>query len=387
MNFIKKISIVLLSITAIASAILFFTGNEHIYKALSDTYLIGRTKPTINNPDLFHTRKLRSVNPLPWEKAPSYNLKKLSNKAISTHNQLGSKAFLVIHNDKLVHESYYDGYSQSSISNSFSMAKTILSVTIGIAVTEGEIDVNDAVYTYLPEYFTEKDSALKVKHLLNMTSGMNFDENYGNPFGFMAKAYYGSNIKELTKGYEIEKKPGTEHKYLGGNNLLLSFLLEKAVGEKVGTYSSRMLWEKLGMEYDAEWILDGENGDEKTFSGVFATARDFAKIGKLFMNKGAANKVQIIDSSYVRESLSPAGVLDETGNKTDYYGYAWWLTKYEGESIFYMRGILGQYVICVPSKNLIITRLGERRSEKKSRDGVVPDDVWVYLEEGLRLIQ
>ena len=158
------------------------------------------------------------------------------------------------------------------------------------------------------------------------------------------------------------------------------------MGEKIGDYGSRMLWEKLGMENDAKWILDHKDGNEKTFSGVYATARDYAKIGKLYMNHGKMYGEQIVDSSYVVASISPLNIPDTDGRNTDYYGYAWWLTNYKGYEVFYMRGILGQYVICVPGKNLIITRLGQLRSKTKSKDGVTPDDVWAYLDESFALI-
>ena len=141
------------------------------------------------------------------------------------------------------------------------------------------------------------------------------------------------------------------------------------------------------MENDAKWVLDDEGGDEKTFTGIFATARDFAKIGRLFMNNGFENGVQIIDSAYVIESLTPIDVLDNDGKLADYYGYSWWFASYKGKKVFYMRGILGQYVICVPSENLIITRLGQFREKTKLKDGATPDDIWAYLEEGFRLIE
>ena len=246
---------------------------------------------------------------------------------------------MVIKGDEIIHESYYDGYSKDKISNSFSMAKSVLSVITGIAVKEKKLSVEESVHDYLPEFIEEKDRSLKIKHLLSMTSGINFRESYGNPIGFMAKAYYGTDLKALTKGYELEKKPGTEYSYLGGNNLLLGFILEKVTEEKVADYGSRMLWEKLGMENDAKWILDHEDGDEKTFTGIYATARDFAKIGKLYMNYGVMYGEQIVDSSYVLQSISPINVPNVSGENTDYYGYSWWLTNYKGFKVFYMRGI------------------------------------------------
>lgn len=386
MKFIKKFFKGLFIVLIVANVALFVTGNTHLYKGLTDTYFQGRTKPTIDDPDIFPTRLLKAKNTRAWKESVQKNNQELSKAVMANHDTLQTKAFLIIHNDEIIHESYYDGYTKDKISNSFSMAKSILSVITGIAVKNGKLSVEDDAHQYIPDFVRAEDKALKVKHLLSMSSGMNFRESYGNPFGFMAKAYYGTDLKELTKGFQLEKEPGTEHSYLGGNNLLLSFLLEKALGEKVGDYGSRMLWEKLGMENDAKWILDHEDGDEKTFSGVYATARDFAKIGKLYMNQGNMYGEQIVDSSYVAATITPLNIPDTEGRNTDYYGYAWWLTNYKGHKVFYMRGILGQYVLCVPDKNLIVTRLGQFRSKTKSKDGVTPDDVWAYLDEAFRLI-
>ena len=387
MKFLKKLLKGFVVFLVVLNLAIWFSGNTHIYKGLTDTYFQGRLKPTIDDPDIFYNRVLHAKNTKSWKESSVMNSKPLSDQVIESHKTFGTKAFLVIKGDEIIHESYYDGYSKDKISNSFSMAKSVLSVITGIAVKEKKLSVEESVHNYLPEFVQEKDKDLKIKHLLSMTSGMNFKESYGNPIGFMAKAYYGTDLKALTKGYELEKKPGTEYSYLGGNNLLLGFILEKVTEEKVADYGSRMLWEKLGMENDAKWILDHEDGDEKTFTGIYATARDFAKIGKLYMNYGEMYGEQIVDSAYVVESISPINVPNLSGENTDYYGYSWWLTNYKGFKVFYMRGILGQYVICVPEKSLIITRLGQLRSMKKTKDGNVPDDLWSYLAEGFRLIE
>tara|TARA_Y100000589_G_C27136983_1_gene623000 strand:- start:234 stop:1397 length:1164 start_codon:yes stop_codon:yes gene_type:complete len=387
MKLLKKLFKGFVILLVVLNLTIWLTGNTHIYKGLTDTYFQGRLKPTIDNPDIFHSRILHAKNTRSWKESVDINSKPLSDQVIESHNTFGTKAFLVIKGDQIVHESYYDGYSKDKISNSFSMAKSILSVIAGIAIKEGRISIEESVHSYLPEFVQEKDKALKIKHLISNTSGMNFRESYGNPIGFMAKAYYGTDLKELTKGFELEKNPGTEYSYLGGNSLLLGFVLEKSTKEKVTDYCSRMLWEKLGMENDAKWILDHEGGDEKTFTGIYATARDFAKIGKLYMNYGNMYGEQIVDSSYVIQSINPINVPNVGGENTDYYGYSWWITNYKGSKVFYMRGILGQYVICVPDKELIITRLGQLRSKKKTKDDNTPDDLWSYLEEGFRLIE
>ena len=183
----------------------------------------------------------------------------------------------------------------------------------------------------------------------------------------------------MVKGYELKHTPGTVHEYLGGNNLLLSITLQKVLGKSVSEYAEEKLWKKIGAEYPARWILDHENGYEKSFTGFFATARDFAKIGKLWMQWGKFNGVQIVDSSFVAQAITPVNVPDTKNITCDYYGYAWWLTEFKGDKVFYMRGILGQYVFCIPSKNLIVVRLGKDRSGMSN--GITPDDVAIYLNQ------
>lgn len=379
MKILKRILLVIAGLI-IALAI---TGNNHIYLGLYDTYLQGRMKPAVDDPNLFPTRTIKSGTAHPWEKHSNYNKSTLSEKAVVTNEELSTLGYLVIKNDSLLLEKYMNGYSESTLSNSFSMAKTFLSLIAGCAIKQGKINLNDPVYKYLPEYVQEKDSALQVVHLLNMTSGMNFDENYGNPFGFMAKAYYGSDIKSLLLGYELTTEPGTRWEYLGGNNLLLSLLLQKALGQSVSAYGQEHVWKTVGMEHDAQWILDHEDGNEKTFSGLYATARDFAKIGQLYINKGNWNGIQIVDTSYAVASISAVNVKDQHGKVTTNYGYAWWLLEHKGLDVFFMQGILGQYVLCIPEKNIIIVRLGKKRMQKSN--GLNPDDLFIWLDEGLRI--
>lgn len=372
-----------LVIVALLMAVIALTGNNHLYLGLYDTYLQGRTKPALKDPNLFPTRVIKSDQARPWPKAVAYNKIPISEKVTLAHQELTTLGFLVIKKDSLLLEQYLHGHHEKAISNSFSMAKTILSVLTGCALKEGKIRLNDPVHKYLPDYIQKKDSALQVKHLLNMTSGMNFDEDYSNPIGFMAKAYYGNNLASLLKGYQLTHQPGTRWEYLGGNNLLLSFLLEKALGQSISSYAQEKLWQPLGMEQNAQWILDHKQGHEKTFSGFYATARDFAKIGQLFMHYGQHKGEQLVDIAYVQASTLAVKVNDKHGTPTYHYGYAWWLTEYQGLEVFYMRGILGQYVLCIPEKDIIIVRVGKRRMEKSN--GINPDDLYIWLEEGLRI--
>ena len=378
MQKLKKILLYFVLVLSLLISLAYISGNGHLLLGIYDTYLQGRTKPGVEYSDIFPYREMQNKRAFIFPKASKTEQNYL-HATDSIHKKHGTLAYLVIHNDTIIHEKYFGNYTEKTISNSFSMAKSILAVITGIAIKEGYLQLNDPVNKYIPDLVNEKDSALQIKHLLQMTSGMNFDEDYGNPLGFMAKAYYGKDLYQLVKGYELKHTPGTVHEYLGGNNLLLSITLQKVLGKSISEYAEEKLWKKIGTEYPARWILDHENGYEKSFTGFFATARDFAKIGKLWMQWGKFNGEQIVDSGFVAQAISPVGVPDTKNIICDYYGFAWWLTEFKGDKVFYMRGILGQYVFCVPSKNLIVVRLGKDRSGMSN--GITPDDVAIYLQQ------
>ncbi len=378
----KKVLLGLIITIIAANLFLIISGNTHLYKGIANTYLKGRSGPDIDELEVFPYREMQSSNPIPWyhvEKPEKYSL---SNDAESYMDSLGTIAYLVVKHDSILYENYWEEGKVNKTSNSFSMGKTIISILIGIAKNDGLIESEeDYVSKYLPEYKEGMNSKLKIKHLLTMSSGMNFDESYGNPFGFAAKAYYGEDLKDLISEYEVIEEPGKQFKYLSGNTQILAFLLEKVTGKSITEYAQDKLWSKIGTENSAYWILDHEDGHEKAFTGVYATARDFAKIGRLYMQGGLVYGNQIVHPEFVFNSIKPAELQGEDGSPLSEYGYSWWLMNYKNQKIFYMRGILGQYVICLPQKNLIIVRLGRLREDKS--DGKHPDDVYFYIDQAL----
>ena len=198
-------------------------------------------------------------------------------------------AYVVIHNDSIKYEAYFNEYEEASIVNSFSMAKSVLSILVGIAIDEGKIkSIDEPITNYLTEL---KDPAFKdvtIAHLLNMTSGIAFNESYINPFGDAATFYYGTNLRKAVNGLKIEATPGSRFRYSSGDSQVLGMVLAAALKETTITeYLEQKIWQPLGMEYDATWSLDRKNnGVEKTFCCLNARARDFAKIGRLYLNKG-----------------------------------------------------------------------------------------------------
>lgn len=237
------------------------------------------------------------------------------------------------------------------------MAKSITSLLIGCAIDDGYIQsVSEPVIKYVPELkkngFSE---TLTIKHLLQMMSGIKFNESYSNPFGDAATYYYGTNLRKAIARMKPLHEPGMNFEYSSGDTQLLGLVLERALkGRTITDYLEDKIWKPLGMEYDASWSLDRKNnGLEKTYCCINARARDFAKIGRLYLNKGNWNGVQIVSKKWVEEST----VADTGLNDVNYYKYQWWLPTQNGD--FMAEGILGQYIYVNPAKSLIIVRLGK----------------------------
>ncbi|MBL7717466.1 MAG: serine hydrolase [Flavipsychrobacter sp.] len=264
-------------------------------------------------------------------------------------------AFLIIRNDSLLYEHYDNGYEQESIVASFSAAKSYVSALVGIAIQEGFIkSVNDPVTHYIPELDKAKFGNVTIEHLLDMRSGIYFNEGYFNPFGDVAKYYYGRNLKKYITRLKVKRNPGEEFEYISLNTQLLGMAVENATGKPLYQYLEEKLWLPMGMEYDASWSLDRKNGTPKGFCCLNARARDFAKFGRLYLNMGKWNNRQLVPEAWVRRSMNYDSVNDGA------YSYQWW-TIQPGKS-YSAIGILGQYIYVHPEKKMVIVRLGKKES-------------------------
>jgi len=280
---------------------------------------------------------------------------------LEKHNTV---AFLIIKNDSIQYEKYFNGYEKASIVPSFSMAKSVTSILLGCAIAEGLIpSVNEPITNYIPELQKKGFEKVTILHLLQMTSGIKFNESYVNPFGHAAAFYYGKNLRKQLGKLKLAHEPGKKFNYVSGDTQLLGLVLERALkGKSLTQYLQEKLWTPLGMEYDASWSLDQEKeGMEKTFCCLNARARDYAKIGRLYLNKGNWNGQQLVPADWVTTSTQ----FDTTGGSAGYYQYQWWLPLPIGA--FMAEGILGQYIFVYPEKNLIIVRLGKNEGKTSWR--------------------
>lgn len=228
-------------------------------------------------------------------------------------------AFLIIQHDTILYEKYFNDYEVSSVVASFSMAKSVTSMLIGCAIEDGLIEsVNEPITNYLPELKKNGLERVTIEHLLQMTSGIKFNESYINPLGHAATSYYGSNLRKAVGKLKLKNEPGKAFNYVSGDTQLLGMVLERALkGKTISAYLEEKLWLPMHMEFDASWSTDREkNGVEKTFCCLNARARDFAKLGRLYLNKGNWDGQQLVPRAWVEQSTK----LDDS-NGAWYYQY------------------------------------------------------------------
>lgn len=381
MKFIRFIFRFLFSLLIAAFLVvigLYISGNSHLIKAVRNTYLVGKTGPTIDDYTKFENRIVLTNKPLAWKNSKLYNTVKPNPKQQAEIYSWETSAFLVVKDRELFYENYAEGYSEKSLTNTFSVAKSFVGLAIGAAIKEGKIkSVQQKVGDFLPEFKVGEKNKITIEDLLTMSSGIDFGESYGDPFGFMAKAYYGNKIYDITLNKEVKFEPKQVWKYQGGNTLLLSFILKKATGENLSNYFSKHFWQELGASENALWTISESDSLERSYCCFYSNARDFARVGQLILDSGAWNGKQLISQEFFIKSFSPVNIEDENGKIIDYYGYHWWFGEYEGNPFYYARGILGQYIVAIPAWNTVFVRLGNKRDPTK--DVEVPSDLYTYI--------
>jgi CubicO group peptidase (beta-lactamase class C family) len=290
-----------------------------------------------------------------------------SNDFTTFLDQNHTLAFLIIRNDTLLYEHYFKGTDSASIMPSFSVSKSFVSALIGIAIGEGKIrSVDQPVTDFIPELL-DNDTAFRqitIDDLLNMRSGVRFNEGYLSPFADMAKYYYGTNLQKYVLKLKIEQPPDEVYKYQSVNTLLLGMVLERATGVPLNEYLSEKLWKPLGMSTDIGWSIDSErHGTIKAFCCLDAPARDFARFGRLYLNDGKWKDKQIIPEEWVKETMQ---IVNDSRDGQGYSYTRHWRVKDDGA--IFAKGLLGQYIYIDPQRNLLMLRFGT-----KATDIVWPD--------------
>lgn len=378
----KKTLLIIVSVVCILGGFLAFPSNYYLRKALIHLH------PKIDQYPIFENRIVKAGNPQPWAIDSTYQENSIPETYTAYFEEMGTVAYLIIKDGRLFFEQYWEDYSPESHSNSFSMAKSIVSLAIGCAIDDGFIkDVDQAVSDFYPSFPGYNGKTLTIRHLLTMSAGVDFQEAYTSPFSPTTKLYYGNNLQDVTFNMKEIQEPGVDFVYQSGVTQLLTFIVEKATGENISSYVSRKLWTPMQAEEDALWSLDKKEGIEKAYCCFNSNARDFARFGQLLLNDGKWNERQLISADYLKAATTPDTALfyEEANRPNTVYGFQFWQLEYKGMKIPYMRGILGQYVFVLPEKNAVVVRLGHKRSETRTEQ-FYPDDINVWLNAALDLL-
>ena len=363
------------------------TGHSYIWRALRYTYLDGYRTAHIDDARNFDQAPVANADPVQaWPVAPA--LRPVSDETQAYLRDQRSAAFLVAQRGQIISEQYFAPYDANSRINVFSMAKTLTTMLTGAAVADGMVSSFDApLAQWLTEYANDPwGKQATLAQLSAMTSGHAWDENYYLPLNETTELYFGGHVEQTVLRKGFEREPGSDYEYSSASSQVLGVALSRALRAKdpnltLATYLSARLWQPLGMSSAASWSLDrprAEGGIEMTYCCVHANARDMARIGQLLLQKGQWQGKALLPAEFVSRITAP-------GPRVRYYGYGLWMDPDHQPAFYFLQGHLGQYVIVVPERELVIVRLGQTRIQKNTLHPKIYDEVYRYLDEGLRL--
>jgi CubicO group peptidase (beta-lactamase class C family) len=261
---------------------------------------------------------------------------------------------LVVKDGQVVFEDYFLGNGPRTRWMSMSVVKSITATLVGMAIKDGYIDsIDDPLTDYLPMFRGSAYDGVTVKHLLQMASGVAWNETYTDASSdrrAMLEAQISQepgSILRLMAGLERAAQPGTRQHYSTGETQVVGALVAAATGQNVADYLTRKIWQPFGMETDATWWLESEDGLEIGGSGLSATLRDYARFGLFMLNGGVIAGEPTLPDGWIRDATSP-GINPMYGSD---YGYMWWLLDLDAYAAI---GIFGQYVYVHPDSNLVV---------------------------------
>ncbi|MFN3235870.1 MAG: serine hydrolase domain-containing protein [Pseudomonadales bacterium] len=276
-----------------------------------------------------------------------------------------TSALLIIEDGKIRFEKYYLTGGPDVQWLSMSVAKSFISTLVGIALEEGHItSLDDPITQYVPELKGSGYDQVAIVDVLQMSSGAAWNEDYADPESDVMRMgrimAIGGSLDEFTATVKPEKTPGTYNRYNSADTQALGMLLSRATGQSITQYMQAKLWQPLGMESNAYWMVD-DHQVEMAFGGLNATALDYAKIGELFRNQGNWQGEQIVSSDWVTAATraDKPHLLPGENPASDYpmgYGYQWWLMDGD-EGEFSAIGVYNQFIYVNPSRDLVIVKL------------------------------
>ena len=271
---------------------------------------------------------------------------------------------LVVRDGAITHEEYRLGADETSPFTSWSVAKSVLSALVGIAVEEGDIEsLDDPIARYVPALEGTAYGAVPIVDALTMSSGIGFDENYDNPASDINTVFFsfaaGTGIADVLAGLESVREPGVYNEYISSDTLAVGLVLEGATGMPVEAYLADRLWGPMGAEADAFWST-GRAGEALTMCCLNAVLRDYGRFGRLFLEGGARDGTEIVPADWVRASIAPeAAHLQPGDNPASFwsfgYGYKWWIPE-DPQGDYLAIGVWGQYIYVDPAREVVIVK-------------------------------
>jgi CubicO group peptidase (beta-lactamase class C family) len=274
-------------------------------------------------------------------------------------------ALVILKDDTLVAERYQYERTPAHRMTSMSMAKTIVAMLVGIAIAEGRIgSIDDLAQKYVPELEGSPYGGTPIRHLLSMSSGVRFTENYSGHddvatlarLSLLGESEGGAATLTPFRDRERDRKPGERFHYASSETQVLGLVLRAATGMPLADYVSERIWKPMGAEADASWLID-KGGFEAAFTGFNATVRDYARFGLLLANEGRRGRDQVIPAEWVRAATTPpAGSFapGRTGSLLG-YGYQTWLLPGPTRQ-FVLRGVRGQALFVDPVHKVVMVR-------------------------------
>jgi CubicO group peptidase (beta-lactamase class C family) len=309
----------------------------------------------------------KAAAPRPFQRAASappirYSYRGKDGNTIDSFLQNGrNTGLLILQGDTILAERYeYDRKPEMRF-QSYSMAKTVVGMLVGIALAEGKIkSIDDLAGQYVPALKGQPYGETRLRDLLTMSSGVGFSERYDGRDDVTAlarKTLYqqGPGGADTVASFTRREAPaGTRFSYSSGESEVLGLVLRAAVGKPLAEYLSEKIWQPMGAEADATWLVDG-GGYEMGYIGLNATLRDWGRFGLLLANDGALDGRQIIPAEWVRAATTAHAPYLEVGVATKYngYGYQTWLIG-KGRRMFGALGLRGQAIFVDPETKLVM---------------------------------
>jgi hypothetical protein len=274
--------------------------------------------------------------------------------------------FLVLHDDQIVVEKYFHGADQNSRFVSQSVGKSIVSILVGAAVSDGAIkSVDDPVVKYLPYLSNSGYRDITIKNLLEMSSGVDYSEDYTDPKS--GAALIGAALltgdptfKDFAASIgSTATKPGTQFNYQSVNTQVLGLLLERVTGKRLNQCAEEKLWKKVGAQSDAFFYGSEKQPDTCAFACFNATVRDYARVGLMMLRGGMLGGKRVVSTQWAHDSTTPDApyLTPKPGGPEGGYGYAyqWWIPP-GNDGAFEAEGIYGQCIYADPTKHVVIVQ-------------------------------